>query len=92
MILMNRFEVARVVGLRAVQIADGANPAVHVEDEALRCDPVYVAALELHDGKLDARIERFGTEYHVSEARVPMELLTMLDSRDGGSRSITPRR
>ena len=85
--MLTRYELARVVGLRALQLQGGAPPEVAIADEALRADAVYVAARELDARALDARIARAdGTTPHVRELRAPPELRGMLDARDGGAR------
>lgn len=85
---LSRYEVARIVGMRALQLSDGAFPLVVVEDEALRCDPCYVAAMELHSRALDMCVRRAGGEVvDVRAAHLPSDLRTMLDSRDGGRRA-----
>ena len=56
--LLTKFEVARIVGLRSLQLSEGATPLVEVSDARLRCDTMYVAALELYSRKLDARLRR----------------------------------
>lgn len=84
---LSRYEVARVVGLRALQIAEGDPPLVHVEDETLRCDATYVAARELQARVLDMQVERpSGARVDVRTAGMPPELAALLDTRDGGMR------
>lgn len=84
--MLSRYEVARLVGMRALQLGDGATPLVHVEDEILRCDMVYVAAREVHAGVLDAQVRRAdGSVVDVRSARMPSTLAVMLDTRDGGT-------
>lgn len=90
--MLSRFEMARVVGLRAMQLAEGEAPLVHSIDESLRCDYTYVAALELYARKLDACVRRDdGTVVHVSSLRPPPDLASMLDTRDGGARFYASR-
>ena len=86
MLLLTRFEVARLIGIRAMQLEEGAVPGVCVGDEALRGDAVYVAARELEDGKLDACVRRAGQLAHVRDAHMPQELATLLNGKDGGRR------
>ena len=85
--LLTRYEVARVVGLRALQLGDGASPMVHIEDETLRTDSVYVAARELEARLLKARVKRDHTTVDVHDARLPLSLYILLDTRDGGDRT-----
>jgi DNA-directed RNA polymerase subunit K/omega len=84
--MLTRYEVARLVGLRALQISEGSEPRVFVTDERLRRDDVYVAALELYEKKMDACVVRGGNSTHVSMLNKPLDLVTMLNTRDGGDR------
>ena len=84
--MLTRYEVARLVGIRALQISEGSEPRVFVTDERLRRDTVYVAALELYEKKMDACVVRKGEAKHVSTLSNPFDLVTMLNTRDGGER------
>ena len=85
---LTRFEIARVVGLRAVQLDTGSPPTVYVTDPILKNDGVYVAALELYRGTRDARIRRMdGSSFHVRDARAAPDLTALLDTKDGGNRT-----
>ena len=87
--VLTRFEVARLVGLRSLQLSEGAQPLVTVEDARLRQDPMYVAALELRAGRVAARVRRRdGAVLDVARAEMPRCLDVLLDTRDGGSRSL----
>jgi DNA-directed RNA polymerase subunit K/omega len=89
--LLTRFEAARVVGLRALQLDAGAEPRVHIADERLRCDAAYVATRELEAGVLDARVRRpTGEMVRVEEALLPAELVALLNVKDGGNRRPNP--
>ena len=85
--VLTRFEVTRLVGLRSLQLSEGSQPAVHIENDSLREDTMYVAAMELRNGKLDARIKRRDSLVDVTECRLPSCLDIFLDTRDGGKRS-----
>lgn len=85
--MLTRFEVTRLVGLRALQLSEGAQPLVVVPQEALRCNLVYVAALELFARRLDMRIARDRDEVDVREEALPRMLSMLLDTCDGGCRS-----
>lgn len=74
------------MGIRALQISEGSEPHVFVMDERLRLDAVYVAALELYEKKMDACVVRRGKSTHVSMLNNPLDLVTMLNTRDGGER------
>ena len=84
--MMTRFEVARIVGIRAMQLSEGADVLVDVTDVDIRTDYTYLAALELYHRKLDVCVTRGSDTYHVSELIFPPELPSMLNSRDGKAR------
>ena len=85
--MLSRYEVSRLVGMRALQLADGAPPAVVVSDATLRMNPVYVSARELYERRMDARVARDTGDVHVRDLALPSALMQMLDSLDGGERS-----
>ena len=87
MVLLTRYEVARIVGLRALQLDAGAQMQVVVDDDVLRRDPLYVAARELAEYKLDVLVRRGDVDVHVRDARFPTSLRLLLDTKDGGSRA-----
>lgn len=88
--MLTRYEATRIVGLRALHLSAGGSPNVNVTDETLRCDMLYVAALELSLGKLDAVVQRDdGTTVKATDAKLPPNVNMFLDARDGGSRSLT---
>ena len=87
-ILLTRYEVARLVGLRSLQLSEGANSEVVVHDKKLRNDTLYVACLELYTRVLDAKIERDGEIFHVNTAILPPSVAYTLDLVDGGQRSL----
>ena len=86
--MLSRYEVARLVGIRALQLSGGAEPRVVVSDARLRRDSVYVAAIELYERHMDACVVREdGVAVHVSQLAHPRDLTTLLNTRDGGSRT-----
>jgi DNA-directed RNA polymerase subunit K/omega len=85
--LLTRYEVARVIGLRALQLDTGAQPFVHVGDERLRTDASYVAASEIAARALNAMVRRPEGDVYVQHARLPIDLYSLLDIKDGGARS-----
>lgn len=85
--MLTRFETTRLVGLRALQISEGAEPTVNVQHPRLRRDSVYVASLELYNKRMDACVIRNGSTVHVSSLSFPPDLLTMLNTRDGLTRA-----
>tara|TARA_B100002051_G_C16633965_1_gene584842 strand:- start:28 stop:318 length:291 start_codon:yes stop_codon:yes gene_type:complete len=55
---ITKFEVSRIIGLRALQLENGA-PALFTEDDAvLKQDVMYMAAMELKQGLLDFKMNR----------------------------------
>lgn len=85
--VMTKYELARVLGMRALQLSEGsAIPHVSVSKEHHE-NVLYTAALELHMGMLDARVRRGEETLDIREMRLPRELLVMLDTVDGGRRS-----
>ena len=84
--LLSRYELARLLGMRALQISEGDAPLVHVSAERLRCDPTYVAARELESRVLDVRVQRTNGTVEAMTARFPPQLRALLDTRDGGAR------
>jgi len=83
---LSRFEVARVIGLRALELSEGSAPLVDVPP-SMRCNPTYIAALEVWERELDARVLREGGEVvHVRKAHYPPMLKTLLDTYDGGEK------
>ena len=55
---LTKYESTRVIGLRALEIQNGAQHLITINDETLRNDPIYVASLELYNGLLDFKINR----------------------------------
>lgn len=88
--LLTRYEVARIVGMRALQLETGQRPCLldHIPTcPRLSVDPVYLASRELAEGRLDVMVEREGVGlFHVRDAKCPQELFILLDTHDGGTR------
>lgn len=84
--MLSRYEVARLTGIRALQISEGSEPRVLVRNDRLRRDSVYVAAMELYEKKMDACVVRNGQRVHVTSMAYPPDLVTILNTRDGGTR------
>ena len=58
---LTRFEKARLIGLRALQIAQGSPILVKLTEEELRklnYDPIKIAELEFKQGKLPLKVKR----------------------------------
>ncbi|MEM1618273.1 MAG: DNA-directed RNA polymerase subunit K [Desulfurococcaceae archaeon] len=55
---LTRFELARIIGARALQLAMGAPPLVNVDEIPFK-DPVYVAIIELIKSALPMSILRW---------------------------------
>lgn len=84
--MLTRFEVARIVGIRAMRLSEGAEPFVDVCDDTLRHDYTYVASLELYEERLDVCVRRDDRVVHVSEFRLPIDVEVYLNTRDGRMR------
>jgi DNA-directed RNA polymerase subunit K len=54
---LTRFEIARVIGIRALQLAMGSPPLIEMTSVKVY-DPVYIAILELINGVLPMSILR----------------------------------
>lgn len=81
---MTRFEMTRVIGMRALQLSEGHQSDVVLNDPNLRYDYTYVAACELRDGQLDMKVEREnGDVFHVRDLQPPLDLATLIAVRDG---------
>ena len=78
---LTRFERARVVGARALQISMGAPVLVNVEElpEHVREDPVMIAKIELERGVLPMTILRYTRSGKVQA--IPVSWLVELDKR-----------
>lgn len=85
---LTQYEVARLIGMRALELSQGAHQSVVIEDPDLRCDVTYVAAYELYHGHMRARLKRGNEMLDVQQATPPPQLAQLLDSRDGGSRPV----
>ena len=58
---LTKYEIARLVGLRAIQIAQGSPILVDLSEEDLKklnYDPIKIAELELKEGKLPLKVVR----------------------------------
>ena len=78
---LTRFERARVIGARALQISMGAPILVNVEElpESVREDPVLIAKIELEKGVLPMTILRYTRSGRVQA--IPVSWLVELDKR-----------
>lgn len=86
--LLTRYEIARLVGLRSLQLSMGVDtPLVTVIEAPLCNDTLYIAALELYQRKLDLQVSRGTEQVSVREARLPKSLHILLDTKDGGTRA-----
>ena len=55
---LSKYECTRIIGLRALEIQNGAPHMLEVKNERLRIDSIYVAALELQKRLLDFKVNR----------------------------------
>ncbi|MCY0868062.1 MAG: DNA-directed RNA polymerase subunit K [Desulfurococcus sp.] len=58
---LTRFEVARIIGARALQLSMGAPPIIDVSSVPVK-DPVYIAIKELLTGLLPMSVRRSSSE------------------------------
>lgn len=80
--ILTRYELARILGLRSLQLSEGDPPKVFVSNDDLRRDFLYVAALELQTGVLDVCVKRAdGNVHHISTLSPPNELGVLLETR-----------
>ena len=86
--MLTRFEVAKIVGIRAVQLSEGSHSHVDIESTELRNDHTYVASLELYRRMLDVCVKRGNNLCHVNDVEFPVDLLSYLNTRDGGNRRL----
>ncbi|MEM0099771.1 MAG: DNA-directed RNA polymerase subunit K [Desulfurococcaceae archaeon] len=56
---LTRFEIARIIGVRALQLSMGAPPLIDLSNIEIR-DPVYIATIEIINGILPMSILRPG--------------------------------
>ena len=52
-----RFEKARIIGARALQIARGATPAIKIEPHEIK-DPIRIAEMEFEQGVIPLNTKR----------------------------------
>ena len=74
-ILLTRYEIARLIGLRALQIDEGSTPLVRVADDD---NSLSIAAREISERKLNAVVCRNGDYHSTATARLPRDLTTTL--------------
>jgi len=86
--VLSRYELARVIGIRALQLSEGQKTEVVLKNDLLDCDFIYIAAIEIYEKKIEACVLRKGELVPVSTLSPPPDLMTLLNSRDGGNRRI----
>ena len=69
---LTKFEVSRIVGMRALQLSEGAASSAQME---FGMNPIYLAALELKRGLLDIVIVRNKTHICVRECSIVSDAL-----------------
>jgi DNA-directed RNA polymerase subunit K/omega len=89
---LTKYEASRIIGLRALEIQNGAPHLVDIDDGKLRMDNIYVAALELKLGVLDFKINRFYPmdnihQVHSVNYRLPPDVDVLLHTKKGTVRS-----
>ena len=83
MLLLTRYELARVIGIRSLQLSEGDTCKVTTTDPNLCLDFFFMSGLELYLGLLDICVKREDKVHHISEFRMPVELRNMLLMRGG---------
>lgn len=73
--LLNRYEIARIIGLRALQIDEGAVPMVTVHEGETS---ISVSCREIMSGNLDAVVVRDGVRCFVKDACLSQDLMDLL--------------
>ena len=82
-IQLTKFELSRIIGLRALQLENGAPHLVDIDNSKLREDCTYVAAMELKEKKLIYKVNRIYPLDNVNQESsdtliLPNELLTLI--------------
>ena len=82
--MLTKYEVSRIIGLRAAQLSMGAQPLVRILAPK-ECDYIYVAALELKERKLPVLIRRsltggFHIDVHAADEDLPDDLDVLLET------------
>lgn len=80
---LTRYEFAKIVGMRSLQLSEGEPSKVRVPIGKLANDFLFVAALELKMGMLDVCVKRGSQVIHVSSLSLPFELENLLQLRGG---------
>ena len=70
-IILSRYEVSRIIGLRAMQLDEGAMPFVTVLEKD---SSLSIATREGVERKLYFLVKRGALHYHVKDARFPKDL------------------
>ena len=70
-ILLTRYEIARLIGLRALQLDEGSPPFIVVKDDD---NSLSIAAREIYERKLNALVNRNGDYHQIMTARFPRDL------------------
>ena len=85
-VLLTRYEVARIVGLRSLQLSEGAFSEITIQHKTLGLDMLYIAAMELKLKKLDIVVQRpGGVKVHVKNASIPACLDILINTKDNGN-------
>ena len=83
---LTKFELARVIGLRALQLENGAPHLLDIEPQ-FREDCIYIATKELEMGKLRYKLNRVYPHNNVSQVssetlELPYEVNTILHTKN----------
>ena len=91
--MISQYEIARILGLRSLQLSQVALSLVTVKEDHLCSNYTYIAALELATGVLDVCVRRQdGSLANVRDETLHPNLFIFLDTCDGGDSSYTSTR
>jgi DNA-directed RNA polymerase subunit K/omega len=74
-IILSRYEVARIIGMRAMQLDEGSLPLISVLEND---NSLSLASRELGERKLDVIVKRGDLYHRVRDARFPKDLDVLL--------------
>ena len=79
--VMTRYELARIIGLRALQLSEGVYPLIDTTRINV-LDTIQIATREVYERKLDIRIQREEREVELNDMVFPTELYSLIETYD----------
>ena len=76
-LMLTRYEIARVLGLRALQLENGCPPSIVVKKNEF---PWQTAMREILAKKLDVIVVRGDTAHHINDCTLPYEAFVSFDA------------